>query len=95
MPCDDIISGCGGKVVADNEPQKLHRESQVGLLDVPLRLGHLGGSLSINGQVQSHPPLGGISQRWLTQELAIFNNLPSVVKLGNERGPISINILAI
>ena len=74
IPCDDIISGCGGKAVADNQPQKLHRESQVGLLDGPLRLGQPVGTLSINGQVQGHPPLGGLSQRWLTQELDIFDN---------------------
>ena len=28
-------------------------------------------------------------------ELAIFNNLPSVVKLDSDRGPISINILVV
>lgn len=32
---------------------------------------------------------------WLTQELAIFDNLPPVVKLGGERGRIGINILAV
>ena len=59
------------------------------------RLGHPVGTLSINGQVQGHPPLGGLSQRWLAQELAIFNKLPSVVKLGSERGPRSINTLVV
>ena len=29
------------------------------------------------------------------QELAIFDNLPPVVKLGGERGPVGINILAV
>ena len=29
------------------------------------------------------------------QELAIFDNLPPVVELGGERGPIGINILAV
>ena len=81
--------------MADNQPQKLRREIQVGLLDGPLQLGQLVGNLSINGQVQGHPHLGGLSQQWLTHELAIFNNLPSVVKLGSERGLISINILAL
>ena len=90
-----ILCGYGGKVVEDNQPQKPRREGQVRLLDGSLRLGHPVSTLSINGQVQGHPPLGGLSQRWLTQELAIFNNLPSVVKLGSERGPISINILAV
>ena len=36
-----------------------------------------------------------VSQRWLTQELSIFNNLPPVVELGGERGPGGINILVI
>ena len=62
--------------MADNQAQKNRRESQVGLLDGPLRLSHPVGTLSINLQVQRHPPLGGLSQRWLTQELAIINNLP-------------------
>ena len=60
------------------------------LMASSLRIGHPVSTLSINGQVQGHPPLGGLSQK-----LAIFNNLPSVVKLGTQRGPISINILAI
>ena len=30
-----------------------------------------------------------------SQELAIFNYLPAVVKLGSERGPSSINTLAV
>ena len=81
--------------MANNQQQKLRRESQVSLLDGPLRLGHPLGTLSIDRQVQGHPPLGGLSQRWLTQELDIFNNLPSVVKLGSERSPISINIITI
>ena len=81
--------------MADNQPQKLRRESQVGLLDGPLWLSHPVGTLSINGQVQGHPPLGGVAQRWLTQKLEIFDNLPSVVKLGSERGSISINILVV
>ena len=69
--------------MADNKPQKFRREGQVGLLDGSLLLGHLVSTLSINGQMQGHPPLGGLSQRWLTQKLAIFDNLPSVVKLGS------------
>ena len=81
--------------MADNQQQKLHREGQVGLLDGSIRLGHPVSTLSINGQMQGHPPLGGLSQRWLTQELAIFGNLPSVVKLGGEMGPVGINILAL
>ena len=81
--------------MADNQPQKLRREGQIGLLDGFLRLGHPVNTLSINGQMQGHPPLGGLFQRWLTQELDIFDNLPSVVILGSERGPISINILAV
>ena len=81
--------------MADNQPQKLHHESKVGLLDGPLWIDHPVGTLLINGQVQGHPPLGGLSQRWLTQKLAIFDNQPSVVKLGNERGPVSINILVV
>ena len=81
--------------MADNQPQKLRRESQVGLLNSPLQLGHLVDTLSINGQVHRYPRLGGFSQRWFTQKLAIFDNLPSVVKIGSERGPISINILAV
>ena len=85
IPGDDIISGCGGKAVADNQPQKFRRESLVGLLDGSLRLGHPVGTLSIKGQVQGYPPLGGLSQRWLTQKLAIFYNFPLV----------GINILAI
>ena len=81
--------------MADNQPQKLHRESQVGLLDAPLRFSHPVGTLSINKQVQGHPPLGGLSKQWLTQELAIFDNLPLVVELGGERGPVGINILTV
>ena len=45
--------------------------------------------------MQGHPPLGGLSQRWLTQELAIFYNFPPVVELGSERGPVGINILVV
>ena len=85
----------GGKAVANNQPQKLCREGQVGLLDFSLWLGHLVSPLSINGQMQGHPPLGGLSQRWLTQELAIFDNLPSVVKLGSVRGIVGIYILEV
>ena len=84
-----------GKAVVDNQPPKHHREGQVGLLDGSLRLGHPVNTLSIKRQVQGHLPLGGLSQRWLTQELAIFDNLPSVVKLGGERGLVGINILAV
>ena len=79
--------------MADNQLQKLHRESQVSLLDRSLRLGHPVSTLSINGQVQGYPPLGGLSQRWLMKELAIFDNLPALVKLGGERGLVGINIL--
>ena len=79
----------------DNLPQKLRREGQVGLLDGSLRLGHPVSTLSINGQMQRHSSLCGLSQRWLTQELAIFDNLPPVVELGSDWGPININILAI
>ena len=86
IPCDYIISDCVGKAVAYNSQKKLCRDGQVSLLD---------GSLSINRQVQGHPPLGGLSQRWLTQELVIFNNLPSVVKLSGEKGLVGINILVI
>ena len=95
IPCDYIISCCGGKAVGDNQPQKLHRDGQVSLLDGSLRLSHPVSTLSINGQVQGHPPLGGLSQRWLTQESTISDNFPPVVKLGSERGPISINILVV
>ena len=42
-----------------------------------------------------HPPLGGLYQRWLTQESAIFNNLPPLVELDGERVPGGINILAV
>ena len=45
--------------------------------------------------MQDHPPLGGLSQRWLMKELAIFNNFPLVVELGGERGPGGINILIV
>ena len=45
--------------------------------------------------MQGHPPLGGLSQRWLTEELAIFYNFSLVVKLGGERGPIGIKILPV
>ena len=31
----------------------------------------------------------------VTQELAIFANLPQIVKLGGERGPVGINILSV
>ena len=75
----------GGKAVADNQQQELSREGQVSLLDGSLRLGYPVSTLSVNIQVQVHPPLGGLSQRWLTQESAIFNNLPPVIKLGDER----------
>ena len=81
--------------MADNQLQKLCREGRVSLFDGSLWLGHQVSTLSNNGQVQSLPPLGGLSQRWLTQELAIFDTLPLVVKLGGERGPIGINILAV
>ena len=84
-----------GKAVVDNQPPKHHREGQVGLLDGSLRLGHPLSTLSINEKKQGHPPLGGLSQGWLTQELAIFENLPLVVKLGAERGPVGINILIV
>ena len=77
----------------DKQPQELRRDSEVGLLDGPLRLNHSIGTLSIYLQVQGYPPLGGLSQRWLAQELGIFNNLSSVVKHGNKRGPSSINTL--
>ena len=90
-----ILCGYGGKVVEDNQPQKPRREGQVRLLDGSLRLGHPVSTLSINGQVQGHPHLGGLYQGWLTRELAIFDNLPPVVKLGGERGPVGINILAV
>ena len=81
--------------MANNQLQKIFRKSQVSLLDGSLWLGNPFSTLSINRQVQGHPPLGDLSQRWLTQELSIFENLPSVVKLGSERGLVSINILAI
>ena len=68
---------------------------RLAFLMAPFRLGQPVGTLSINGQVQGHPPLGGLSQRWLTQELAIFDNLPPVFKLGDERGLVGINILAV
>ena len=42
-----------------------------------------------------HPPLGGLSKRWLTQESALFNNLPPVVELGGDRGHSGTNILAV
>ena len=45
--------------------------------------------------MQVHSPLGGISQRWLTEELAIINNFQPVVELGGERDPLCINILAV
>ena len=45
--------------------------------------------------MQDSPPLSGLSKRWLTQELAIFNNLPLVVELSSERGPGGINILVV
>ena len=90
-----LSAAVGEKAVADNQPQKLRRESQVGLGDGPLRLSYPVSTLSINGQVQDHPPLGGLSQRWLMQKLTIFDNLPSAVKLDSERGPISINILTV
>ena len=80
--------------MVDIQQQKLHREGQVSLLDGYLRLGHPVNTLSINGQMQGHPPLGGLSRLWLTQELAFFDNLPLVVKLGGERGLVGINILA-
>ena len=81
--------------MTDNQPYELSREGQVSLLDVSLRLGYPVNTLSINRQVQGHPPLGGLSQRWLTQELSIFDNLPPVVKLDGERGPVSINIIIV
>ena len=81
--------------MADNLPQKLRREGQVSLLDSSLLPGHLVSTLSINGQMQGHPPLGGLSQRRLTEELAIFDNLPPVVELGGERGLVGINILTV
>ena len=49
----------------------------------------------MNRQVHGHPPLGGLSQPWLMQEFAILYNLPPVVKLGGERGPIGLNILVV
>ena len=45
--------------------------------------------------MQVHPPLGGLSQRWLTQELAICDNFPPVVELDGEMGPGGINILVV
>ena len=61
----------------------------------PVSADNIHNSQSINRQVKGHPPIGGLSQQWLTQELAIFDNLPLVVELGGERGPVGINILAI
>ena len=43
----------------------------------------------------AHPPLGVLSQRWLTQKSTLFNNLPSLIELGGERGPGGIDILAV
>ena len=63
--------------MADNQPQKLRCEGQVGLLDGSLWLGHPVSTLSINGQIQGHLRLGGLSQQWITQELTIFDNLNS------------------
>ena len=81
--------------MADNQPQKLHREGKVGLLDGSLRLSHPVSTFSINRKVQGHPPIGGLSQRWLMEELSIFDNLPPIVKLNGERGPVGINILTV
>ena len=81
--------------MANNQPQVLRRESEVGLLDGPLWLSHPVGTLSINLQVQGHPPLGGLSQCLLAQELAILHDLPAIVKLGSVGGPRSICTLAV
>ena len=81
--------------MADNQQQKLSHEGQVSLPDGFFRLNYLVGSLSINRLVLSHTPLGGLSKRWVTNELAIFNNLSPVVELDGERGPSGINFLAV
>ena len=81
--------------MADNKPQKLCRGGQVSLLYSYFLLSHPVSTLSINIKVKGHPHLVGLSQSWLTQKLAIFDNLPPVVKLYGERGPVGINILAI
>ena len=47
IPGDDVISNCGGKAVTDEQPQELCDEREVGLLDGPLRLSHLIGTLSM------------------------------------------------
>ena len=81
--------------MTDNQPQELSREGQVSHLNGSLRLCYPFGTLSINRKVQGHPPLCGISQQWLTQKLANFDNFPLVVKIGGERGPVGINILVV
>ena len=92
---DYIISGRGGKALEDNQPRELSGEGEVSLLDGFLRLCYPVGTLSINRQVQGHPSPCGFSQRCLMQELAIFYNLPPIVKHGSERGLVDINIVPI
>ena len=81
--------------MTDEQPQELCCEREVGLLDGPFWLSDPIGTLSIYGQVQGHPPLGGLSQCWLAQELSILYYLPAVVKLGSDGGPSSICTLAL
>ena len=80
--------------MTDKQPQELHRKSE-GRFDGPLWLSHPICTLTINLQVQVHPPLGGLSQCWLGQELSILYYLPAVVKLGGDGGPSSICTLAV
>ena len=47
IPGNDVISSCGGKAVTDEQPQELRDEREVGLLDGPLQLSDLIGTLSI------------------------------------------------
>ena len=95
IQCDYIISGRGGKALADNQQIELSGEGEVSLLDGSLRLCYPVGTLSINRQVQGHPSLCGFSQRCLMQELAIFYNLPPLVEHCSERGLVDINIVPV
>ena len=85
----------GGEEVSKQYPKKLGYEVKVSLIDTSLGLQHQIGSLTIDRKVLCNPTLSCISQLWLTLEPAIFNQLPPIVELGDERCPGGINICAI
>ena len=45
--------------------------------------------------MKGHPALSGLSMQWITEELAIYDIFPLVVKLSGECGYVGIHILAV